>query len=92
MKPLLAGFPPTDFEDDPGIEMAWIDPWTGGLATPRCPSVMRVPFVRGAAPTKPCPSLHLDGEAQSLAGADMGEAWRRGGSVVPGGNASSPRR
>jgi penicillin-binding protein 1B len=91
MKPLLAGFPAKEFEDDPGIEMAWIDPWTGGLATPRCPSVMRVPFFRGAAPTRPCTSLHLDGEAQSIAGVTM-DAWRRSGIVVPSGNEPAPRR
>jgi penicillin-binding protein 1B len=54
---LLDGFPPTPFPGDAALELAWIDPWTGGLARPGCP-VMRVPFLPGTTPTRACPGGH----------------------------------
>lgn len=63
MNRLLAGFPPTPFASDAGLELAWIDPWTGGLGGDNCPSVMRVPFLPGTAPRTPCTRDHsLDWE------------------------------
>ncbi len=38
----------------PGITMATIDPTTGGLATPSCPRVARLPFLSGTEPTQTC--------------------------------------
>ena len=37
--------------------MAGIDPASGGLATPACPRVVKLPFLIGSAPTQQCP-LH----------------------------------
>ena len=54
---LLDGFPATPFPGDQGLELAWIDPWTGGLAASGCP-VMRVPFLPGTAPTRYCDVDH----------------------------------
>ncbi len=46
-----------DFAIPSGIEMATIDPASGGLATPACPRTMSLPFLIGSAPTQQCP-LH----------------------------------
>jgi penicillin-binding protein 1B len=46
-----------DFAIPSGIEMAAIDPASGGLATPACPRVVKLPFLIGSAPTQQCP-LH----------------------------------
>jgi penicillin-binding protein 1B len=48
---------PQDFAIPSGIEMATIDPTSGGLATPACPRVVSLPFLIGSAPTQQCP-LH----------------------------------
>jgi penicillin-binding protein 1B len=51
---------PDDAQDFPipsGVEMATIDPASGGLATPACPRTMSLPFLVGTAPTQQC-SLH----------------------------------
>ncbi len=58
MNRLLEGFPPTPFPARSDIELAWIDPWTGGLARRDCPSPLRTPFVRGTAPTAFCTRDH----------------------------------
>ena len=58
MTRLLAGFPPTPFPTRDDIKLVWIDPWSGGLATGGCPSIMRVPFVVGTEPKSPCPRDH----------------------------------
>jgi len=58
MNRLLADFPPTPFPPRPDLELAWIDPWTGGLARSDCPSTMRVPFLRGTAPRLACTRDH----------------------------------
>jgi penicillin-binding protein 1B len=55
---LLEHFPPTEFESDRGLELAWIDPWDGALAGPKCPSTMRVPFLPGTAPRQVCTRDH----------------------------------
>jgi penicillin-binding protein 1B len=49
-----------DFPEPIGIEMANIDPFTGGLATPGCPRAISLPFLIGTAPTQMCP-LHGGG-------------------------------
>ena len=67
MSRLLAGFPPTPFPGDAGLELAWIDPWSGGIARPDCP-VLRVPFLPGTAPRAAC-TLHHE-PADSLAARD----------------------
>jgi len=46
-----------DFAIPSGIEMASIDPASGGLATPACPRTMDLPFLIGTAPRRQCP-LH----------------------------------
>lgn len=69
MSRLLEGFPPASFPGDPALELAWIDPFSGGLATAACPSRMRVPFLPGTAPRRPCTTDHA-AEADSLARAD----------------------
>jgi len=46
-----------DFAVPSGIEMATIDPASGGLATPACPRTLKLPFLIGSAPTQQCP-LH----------------------------------
>ena len=58
MNRLLADFPATPFPARPDLELAWIDPWSGGLARSDCPSTMRVPFVRGTAPRLACTKDH----------------------------------
>jgi membrane peptidoglycan carboxypeptidase len=58
MTRILAGFPAVEFPKRDDIELAWIDPWTGGLARRDCPSPMRVPFVRGTSPTAFCSKDH----------------------------------
>ena len=55
---MLEGFPERDFEGSGLLEQAWIDPWTGGLARQDCLSPMRVPFIRGSVPRRPCSRDH----------------------------------
>ena len=43
-----------DFAEPSGIEMATIDPQSGGLATSACPRAIALPFLVGTAPTTPC--------------------------------------
>jgi membrane peptidoglycan carboxypeptidase len=43
-----------DFKVPKGIVMATIDPDSGGLATPRCPRRMTVPFLAGSEPRQLC--------------------------------------
>ncbi|HET7226454.1 MAG TPA: transglycosylase domain-containing protein [Candidatus Eisenbacteria bacterium] len=53
MNRLLDGFPADPFPSDAGLELAWIDPWSGKLAGAGCPT-MRVPFLPGTTPTEVC--------------------------------------
>ena len=46
-----------DFAQPSGVEMATIDPASGGLATEACPRKVELPFLLGTAPTQLC-SLH----------------------------------
>jgi membrane carboxypeptidase/penicillin-binding protein len=57
MKQATAGMPVSDFVPPPGIKMVEIDPLTGQLATPNCPSVIREAFQEGDEPRATCP-LH----------------------------------
>jgi penicillin-binding protein 1B len=57
MGDLLRGFPAAAFPGDAGLQLAWIDPWTGLLARAGCPT-MRVPFLPGTAPTRTCNVFH----------------------------------
>ena len=58
MNALLEGFPATDFAPRKDIVLAWIDPYSGGLARGDCPSPLRVPFLVGTAPTAACSRDH----------------------------------
>ncbi len=51
MKAATAGQRPTPFLVPPGIETAWIDPLSGGLATVHCPERLEESFLEGEAPT-----------------------------------------
>jgi penicillin-binding protein 1B len=59
MKTATAGSPPADFIPPAGIALVRIDPYTGGIATVRCPETVIEAFPRGREPTAPCP-LHSD--------------------------------
>ena len=48
-----------DFAIPSGIEMATIDPASGGVATSACPRTVKLPFLIGTAPTQQC-ALHGD--------------------------------
>ncbi len=50
--------PPAPFPARDDLEVVWIDPFTGGRARGDCPSPMRVPFVKGSAPTAECTRDH----------------------------------
>jgi penicillin-binding protein 1B len=67
MNRLLEDFPPTPFAGDAGLELAWIDPWSGKLAAAGCP-VMRVPFLPGTAPRDYCTPPPDSARADSLGG------------------------
>ncbi|MEO5989625.1 MAG: hypothetical protein ABIU54_01235, partial [Candidatus Eisenbacteria bacterium] len=58
MNAVLQGFPATDFPARKDIMLAWVDPYTGGLARGDCPSPLRVPFLLGTAPTRACTRDH----------------------------------
>jgi membrane peptidoglycan carboxypeptidase len=62
---LLAEFPVTPLPETGGLEFAVIDAYSGGLATPSCPSLLRAPFEAGTAPHEYC---HLDHSAEWLQG------------------------
>jgi penicillin-binding protein 1A len=57
-KTLLAGFPPAPFPYERALVPAWIDSWSGGLASGSCPSVIRAYFLPGQTPTVPCRRDH----------------------------------
>jgi penicillin-binding protein 1B len=57
MKRATAGTPITDFLPPPGIKIVDIDPLSGQLATPNCPTVIHEAFIEGDEPTVTCP-LH----------------------------------
>ncbi|MGE5303257.1 MAG: PBP1A family penicillin-binding protein [Alphaproteobacteria bacterium] len=57
MKRATAGTPVTDFVPPPGIKIVDIDPLSGQLATPNCPTVVHEAFIEGDEPTVTCP-LH----------------------------------
>ena len=62
---LLRGVPPTEFASDRDLQYAWIDPWSGKLASSNCPSMMRVPFLPGTPPRDWCTLDHTaDWEAK----------------------------
>jgi penicillin-binding protein 1B len=49
---------PEAFAERADLEIGWIDPFSGGRARPDCPSPLRVPFVKGTAPTAACAVDH----------------------------------
>ena len=59
------------FPEPSGITYVRIDPYTGGLATDRCPEVLDEVFQAGTEPSAPC-ALHGGGFARSLADATAG--------------------
>src|SRR5207244_10748239 len=72
MTRLLYGLPPSEFASDRGLEQAWIDPYSGGLARRDCPTPMRVPFLPGTAPRRSCTRDHTSDwrRIQVTSGAD----------------------
>jgi penicillin-binding protein 1B len=72
-----------DFAVPDEIEMATIDPESGGLATPACPRRVTVPFLSGTTPRHMC-ALHggLPGFGTASAGGPLSPG--SGTSVVPG--------
>ncbi|MEZ5319672.1 MAG: PBP1A family penicillin-binding protein [Vicinamibacterales bacterium] len=58
MKSALAGRSQEGFDEPPGIQHALIDPTTGLLATPGCPTTLDEVFLEGTAPVFYC---HLHG-------------------------------
>lgn len=52
---------PRSFPVPGGITFVNIDPETGYLATPHCPSSTRLPFRSGSGPTQPCPKHGTNG-------------------------------
>ena len=58
MNRMLSGVPASGFPSDRGLEQAWIDPYTGGLARGDCPTPTPVPFLPGTAPLKACTRDH----------------------------------
>lgn len=66
--------PPSDSFPEPlGITHAWIDPYTGGLATDQCPEILDEVFQVGTEPLAPCP-LHGGGFEWPLS--EVGIEWR----------------
>ncbi|MBX3025662.1 PBP1A family penicillin-binding protein [bacterium] len=59
MQSATAGSPPSDFVPPAGVALVRIDPYTGGIATARCPDTVLEAFPRGREPTAPCPA-HSD--------------------------------
>jgi len=62
---LLAEYPPTPLPEAAGLEYAVIDAYSGGLATPACPSLLRAPFEAGTTPREYC---HVDHSSEWLLG------------------------
>ena len=58
MNRVLEGFPATPFPPRRDETVAWIDPWTGGLARGDCPSPLRVAFLTGTEPRAACTRDH----------------------------------
>jgi len=67
MKEATAGLPNADFVPPPGIVLVRVDPLSGQLATPACPTMIEEAFFAGQEPTTPCP-LHaprVEGQSRS---------------------------
>ena len=62
-------------------DIAWrsVDPASGGLATPGCPTVERVPFLPGTEPRTPC-ELHR--ALWAAVGDGLGDVVRGGGRAI----------
>jgi membrane carboxypeptidase/penicillin-binding protein len=58
MTDITREMPTKDFVFPDRLEYAWIDPYTGGLATSNCPRNMRVAFLKGTSPHTSCTSTH----------------------------------
>ncbi len=58
MNRVLEGAPATAFPARTDETVVWIDPWSGGLARGDCPSPLRVAFLTGTQPAKPCSRDH----------------------------------
>jgi hypothetical protein len=58
MNHALEGFPATAFPVRRDETLAWIDPYTGGLARGDCPSPLRVAFLTGSEPRTACTKDH----------------------------------
>jgi penicillin-binding protein 1B len=84
---VLAEFPPRPLPEPAEFEFALIDPYSGGLATPYCPSRMRAAFLRGTAPARVCGADH---SAEWMVGPLLEDAAAESLTVVEsGGSADS---
>jgi len=68
---VLAEFPARALPEPAEFEFALIDPYSGGVATPYCPSRIRAAFLRGTAPARACA---VDHTAEWLVGPLLEEA------------------
>lgn len=87
MKAVLEGFPATEFPSRSDITLAWIDPYSGGLARGDCPSPLRVPFAIGTVPTAACARDH-SGDWASIHAAQLADSLARA-AAEPGSRADS---
>ena len=86
MNRLLDGFPATPFPARADQVVAWIDPWSGGLARRDCPHALRVPFMAGTAPLAFCDRDHTAERAAMAARAladSLGDAAADSAGVAP---------
>ena len=78
VKRLLEGFPPAPFPDRGDVQLAWIDPWTGGLARRDCPHPLRTPFLVGTAPRAFCTRDHAE-DWDAIAAKALADSLREAG-------------
>jgi membrane carboxypeptidase/penicillin-binding protein len=78
-----------DFKVPKGIVMATIDPDSGGLATPRCPRRMTVPFLVGSEPRQLC-RVHSGGWASSGAPTSVAAASGPASGSAPSAPVAAP--
>ncbi len=92
MSRLLDGFPASDFPKRRDVTQVWIDPYTGGLARPDCPSPLRVDFLAGTEPRTPCTRDHTADWAalRDRAAADSAAAAARDSAARADSLADSP--
>lgn len=70
MKRATAGMPVRDFSPPPGVSLIAVDPSTGLLATPYCPTTVKEVFFAGREPVLPCHRHAPTVQTASLFGED----------------------